>query len=42
MNKCDFCQYRWECKEKENGICFRDEERAKDEKERDKKHGNNS
>jgi hypothetical protein len=42
MDKCDFCQYRWQCKEKENGICLRDEEREKDEKERDKKHGNNS
>jgi hypothetical protein len=42
MNKCDFCILRWECKVKENGICLRDEEGAKDEKERNKKHGNNS
>jgi len=34
MNKCDFCIYRWSCKEKENGICLRDEERKDDEKER--------
>ena len=34
MNKCDFCQYRWSCKEKENGICLMDEERVTDEKER--------
>ena len=34
MDKCKFCQYRWNCKVNENGICLIDKEMEEREKER--------